>query len=162
MGVACREEDRAQATVEMAIVAPVMLILALIVYNVMMFVSATARFDRVAPDVVLAHGVAPVGDAMGMPSGASAAVEVEKQLTRAMDGLEVRVEVAVEDGGGGGGAGGESLFSLVGSLRTYRCTLRYRPWPQGLSIAGVDLGAPFELVHTKAVTVDPWKSGVIM
>ena len=49
MGETCRAEDRAQATVEMAVVAPVMLVLALIVYNVMMFVSATARFDRVRP-----------------------------------------------------------------------------------------------------------------
>ena len=38
MGETCRAEDRAQATVEMAVVAPVMLVLALIVYNVMMFV----------------------------------------------------------------------------------------------------------------------------
>ena len=68
MGETCRAEDRAQAAVEMAVVAPVMLVLALIVYNVMMFVSATARFDRVAPDVVLAHGVAPAGDATGVLS----------------------------------------------------------------------------------------------
>lgn len=162
MGETCRAEDRAQATVEMAIVAPVMLVLALIVYNVMMFVSATARFDRVAPDVVLAHGVAPAGDATGVLSGASAAAQVEKQLAQAMDGHEVRVEVVVEGGEGSDGSDRGSLLSLVGSLRTYRCTLRYRPWPQGLSIAGVDLGAPFELVHSKAVTVDPWKSGVIV
>ena len=76
MGETCRAEDRAQATVEMAVVAPVMLVLALIVYNVMMFVSATARFDRVAPDVVLAHGLAPAGDATGVLSGASAAAQV--------------------------------------------------------------------------------------
>lgn len=42
-------EERAQATVEMAVVAPVLLVLALIVYNIMLFVAATARFDRIAP-----------------------------------------------------------------------------------------------------------------
>ena len=56
-------EKRAQATVEMAVVAPVMIILALIVYNLMQFACAVARFDRVAPDVVLAQGVSPQGDA---------------------------------------------------------------------------------------------------
>ena len=48
-------EERAQATVEMAVVTPVLLVLALIVYNVMIFASAVARFDRVVPDIVLAH-----------------------------------------------------------------------------------------------------------
>lgn len=54
-------ETRAQATVEMAVVAPVLIVLALIVYNIMMFLSATARFDRVAPDIVLAHAASPAG-----------------------------------------------------------------------------------------------------
>lgn len=48
-------EERAQATVEMAVVVPVLLVLALIVYNIMLFVAATARFDRIAPDIVAAH-----------------------------------------------------------------------------------------------------------
>ena len=56
-------EKRAQATAEMAVVAPVMIILALIVYNLMQFACAVARFDRVAPDIVLAQGVSPQGDA---------------------------------------------------------------------------------------------------
>lgn len=54
-------EERAQATVEMAVVTPVLLVLALIVYNVMIFASAVARFDRVVPDIVLAHAVASEG-----------------------------------------------------------------------------------------------------
>lgn len=56
-------EERAQATVEMAVVTPVLLVLALIVYNVMIFASAVARFDRVVPDIVLAHAVASEGGA---------------------------------------------------------------------------------------------------
>ena len=63
MGVgAVLYEERAQATVEMAVVAPVLLALALIVYNVMVFAGAVARFDRVVPDIVLAHAVAPEGE----------------------------------------------------------------------------------------------------
>lgn len=42
-------EERAQATVEIAVVTPVLLVLALIVYNVMIYASAVARFDRVVP-----------------------------------------------------------------------------------------------------------------
>ena len=63
MGVgAVLYEERAQATVEMAVVTPVLLALALIVYNVMVFAGAVARFDRVVPDIVLAHAVAPEGE----------------------------------------------------------------------------------------------------
>lgn len=149
-------EERAQAVVEMAVVAPVMVVLALIVYNVMVFSAATARFDRVAPDVVLAHGVSPEG---GEGAGtASAARTVEAQLAAAMEGYDVEVEVRVDEAGEGGG----SVLSLVGSLRTYSCTMRYAPWPSGFSIASVSLGAPVFLTHERAVTVDPWRPGVVL
>ena len=59
MGIRTRlREECAQATVEMAVVTPVLLVLALIAYNVMLFAGAVARFDRVVPDIVLAHAVA--------------------------------------------------------------------------------------------------------
>lgn len=150
-------ETKAQATVEMAIVAPVLLVLALIVYNVMQFVAATARFDRVVPDVVIAHGVAPSGqeDAADV---SDAAAEVATQIERAMDGHDVEIEVVVESDADDGGGG---LLSLVGGQRTYRCAMSYIPWPGDLSIAGVSLGAPPTLRHERAVTVDPWRSGVV-
>lgn len=150
-------EDRAQATVEMAVIAPVLIIVGLIAFNLMLFVSATARFDRVAPDVVIAHGVSPVGGEGS--SAAAAAGRVEEELRRAMGPYPVEVEVAVEGAADGGGG---SLLSLVGSLRTYTCTMRFAPWPQGLSIAGVALGAPAQLVHERSVTVDPWRPGVVL
>lgn len=155
-------EQRAQATVEMAVVAPVMLVVALIVYNVMTFVCITARFDRVAPDIVLAHGISPSGDATGSLSAAGAAAMVEERLVRAMGNEGVVVEVSVEGQAEEDGADGGPLLNMVGGLRTYRCTLRYVPWPLDISIAGVDMGAPLELTHAKVVTVDPWRSGVVV
>ncbi|MBE6468666.1 MAG: hypothetical protein E7001_01555 [Coriobacteriaceae bacterium] len=150
-------EDRAQATVEMAVVAPVMIVVALIVYNLMLFLAATARFDRMAPDIVIAHGVSPVGGEAA--SAAAAAASVEDELRRAMGPYPVEVEVALEDGSGQDDG---PLLSLVGSLRTYTCTMRYAPWPQGLEIAGASLGAPAQLSHIRAVTVDPWRPGVVV
>ena len=144
--------DAAQATVEMAVTAPVLIVLALIVFNTMSFASAVARFDRVAPDIVLAHGVSPEGD------GGMAAVDaVESHLGDAMEGYDLEIEVTCEDAAADG-----SMLSLVGGLRTYRCTMRYAPWPSGLSIAGVDLGAPALLSHERSVTVDPWRPGAVM
>lgn len=148
-------EERAQATVEMAIVAPVLIVLALVAYNAMMFASAVARFDRVAPDVVLAHAVSPVGD-----GGADVVTTtVEEQLAQAMAGCGVEIEVVLE---GEDDQGLGSLLTLVGVTRTYRCVMRYAPWPSALTIAGVDMGAPLYLEHERAVVIDPWRPGVVM
>lgn len=149
-------ETRAQATVEMAVVAPVLIVLALIVYNIMMFLSATARFDRVAPDIVLAHAASPAGadDREGSVVGTVAA-----ELSEAMGsyGVEIEVTCAEEESSGVG-----SVFSLVGGQRTYRCVMKYVPWPGNVVLAGVDMGAPVVLEHIREVTVDPWRPGVVM
>lgn len=154
--VSLHRETCAQAAVEMAVVAPVLIVLALIVYNIMMFLSATARFDRVAPDIVLAHAASPAGadDQSGSVAGTVAA-----ELSEAMGSYDVEIEVTcAEEGSSGAG----SVFSLVGGQRTYRCILKYVPWPGNIVLAGVDMGAPVVLEHVREVTVDPWRPGVVM
>ena len=150
-------EERAQATVEMAVVTPVLLVLALIVYNVMIFASAVARFDRVVPDIVLAHAVAPEGE--GDERSIDASVTVQTQILNAMEGYDLQIEVSSEQGAATSDGG---LLSLSGTFRTYTCTMHYEPWPSSLSIAGLSLGAPAQLSHECAVTVDPWRPGVVM
>ena len=89
-GVVC--EEGAQATVELAVVAPVLVVLALISYNMMVFVSATARFDRVAPDIVLAHGSSPPASESDAGAGTwGVADAVAGELERAMEGYEVEI-----------------------------------------------------------------------
>lgn len=136
MGIRKRlREERAQATVEMAVVTPVLLVLALIVYNVMVFAGAVARFDRVVPDIVLAHAVAPSGE--GDDDSIDASVTVQAQIQHAMEGYDLQIEVSSEQGTTTSDGG---LLSLSGTFRTYTCTMRYEPWPSSLSIAGVSLG----------------------
>lgn len=150
-------EERAQATVEMAVVVPVLLVLALIVYNIMLFVAATARFDRIAPDIVAAHAVSPSGESDGSTDDSVGVIE--SQIEGAMAGYDVEIEVTCTEGGA---SSGDDLLTLIGGLRTYRCSMRMRPWPSSLSIAGVDLGAPVALAHHRDVTVDSWRPGVVM
>ena len=88
-------EDNAQATVEMAVVLPVLLILAILVYNVMLFVCAVARFDHVVADVVMAQAVSPPRDT----GAADCASRVAASLEEAMEGYRVEVDVACEGGG---------------------------------------------------------------
>lgn len=146
-------EDKAQATVEMAVVLPVLLILAILVYNVMLFACAVARFDHVVADVVMAQAVSPPGDS-GATDGAA---RVAASLEEAMEGYRVLISVAGERGASTDGG----VLELVGALHTYRCEMRFQPWPGALSIAGVSLGAPLELTHTRSITVDPWRPGVV-
>lgn len=113
-------EERAQATVEMAVVTPVLLVLALIVYNVMVFASAVARFDRVVPDIVLAHAVASEGE--GDESSADASATVQTQILNAMEGYDLQIEVSSEQGAKALDGG---LLSLSGTFRTYTCTMHY-------------------------------------
>ena len=153
----CLHEERAQATVEMAIVTPVLLALALIVYNIMVFAGAVARFDRVVPDIVLAHAVAPGGE--GDDSSIDASARVQTEIQAAMEGYDLQIEVSSEQGTGTADSG---LLSLSDTFRTYTCTMSYKPRPGALSIAGVSLGAPATLAHERAVTVDPWRPGVVM
>ena len=151
-----RTEECAQATVELAVVAPVMVVLALIVYNLMLFAAATARFDRVVPDIVLAHASSPAGTREdGTRPDTCAAVR--EQLEAAMEGYDVEIDVAREGGSTVGG-----MLSFVGDPETYRCTMDYRPWPSNFSIAGVRLGAPMFLKHQRDCVIDPWRSGVVL
>lgn len=142
MGIRTRLcEERAQATVEMAVVTPVLLVLALIVYNVMVFAGAVARFDRVVPDIVLAHAVAPSGEGDGSSIDASATVQA--QIQHAMEGYDLQIEVSSEQGTTTSDGG---LLSLSGTFRTYTCIMRYEPWPSSLSIAGVSAGGTGKVV----------------
>ena len=151
----CLRESSAQATVEMAAVVPVLLVLALIVYNLMLYASAAVRFDRVAADVVIAQGVSPSGETAGADGAASV---IERELARAMEDYPVEVEVACEQEEAEQG----TMLSLVGALRTYRCTMRFTPWPSGFSLAGVRLGVPAVMEHERTVTVDAWRPGVVV
>ena len=111
-------EERAQATVEMAVVTPVLLVLALVAYNIMIFAGAVARFDRVVPDIVLAHAVAPGGE--GDESSIDASATVQAQIQDAMEGYDLQVEVSSEQGTASSDGG---LLSLSGTFRTYTLSL---------------------------------------
>ena len=116
-----------------------------------------SRFDRAVPDIVLAHAVASEGE--GDESSVDASATVRTQILNAMEGYDLQIEVSSEQGAEASDGG---LLSLSGTFRTYTCTMHYEPWPTSLSIAGVPLGAPTTLSHERAVTVDPWRPGVVM
>lgn len=143
-------------TVELAVVTPVVIVVALVVLNLMGFVEACAAFDQVALDAVVAHGVAPSGE----QSEGRAASEVRSAIEELL-GREGRCEVGVRAEAVGMGATSSGLV-MSPLLTRYVCTLTYRPWPRLLRMPGVTYEAPLALRHECELVVDRFRSGVVM
>ena len=151
------DDEEGQMIVEMAVVAPVLIIVAVVVFNLLMFLTAVARFDRVAFDAVLALAVAPSGEA----SDRGQEHTVQEAIAGAMGKMRgvtvtVQAEPAWKDV-----ATGRVGFSCAPYLTRYRCVLSYEPWPQGLTVAGVSAGTPPTLRHERIIVVDRYRSGVV-
>ena len=145
-----------QMAVELAVLVPVVMVVALIVVNLMEFVDACAAFDRLSLDEVIAEGVSPSGEQSVAAS--VAAVEGALRASLGREGscdVEVRAErVSPEEG--------ESLLSVAPLLTRYTCTLVFRPWPRELRLPGVMYAAPLELRHERTLVIDRYRPGVVV
>lgn len=145
-----------QMTVELAVVTPVVIVVALIVLNLMGFVEACAAFDQAALDAVISHGVAPAGEQTQI----AAVDEVREALSEAL-GREGTCEVEVSASAAGEGAR-DATFALSPLLTRYTCTLVYRPWPRLLRMPGITYEAPLVLRHERELVVDRYRPGVVV
>lgn len=145
----------AQMTVELAVMTPVVIVVALVVLNLMGYVEACAAFDQAAQDAVIAQGVAPSGSQTAEHAAAEVRSLLEELLGR-RDRCEVEVRAEAVS------AGAEGFFVISPLLTRYVCTLRYRPWPRLLRMPGVTYEAPLSLRHECELVVDRYRSGVVM
>ncbi len=154
----CRSRaERGQMAVELAVVLPVCIVVALVAFNLCRFIEACATFDRVAPDAVIAQGVSPAGE----QSALSAAGQVRSSIQSALDMSSCEVSVQVS-GASQGAARSAVGFSVSPLLTTFTCTLRYRPWPGSFVMAGVVFTPPIALTHTRTLVVDRFRPGVVV
>lgn len=150
------QSESGQMAVELAVLMPVVVAVALVVYNLARFVALCAVFDGVAPDAVLVQGVSPAG----LQTDVAAVDKVRTQIEESLDAAEAcEVDVTASRLREETGAG---LFRLSPSLTRYTCTLSFRPWPSSFVLAGVSFRAPLVLTHQKALVVDRYRSGVVM
>lgn len=157
MGVRALRNQRGQMAVETAVVVPVCIVVALIVFNISRFVEACASFDRIAMDAVISQGVSPPGE----QSASAAAGQVQACIESAL--AMPNCEVSVGATGASAHVSGKGLrFPVSPLLTTYTCTLRYRPWPHSFVIAGVAFSPPVALTHERTLTVDRFKPGVVV
>ncbi len=145
-------EERGQMVAEMAVMVPVILVCALVAMNGAWFANLCARFDRVAMDAALAHGVSPAGE----QDATAAASQVKAAIEGAMADPDLVIEVSAEhlDLFSGG------VFSISPSRVRFTCSMGYRPHPSSFSIAGASFALPVLATHTRSIVVDASTIGI--
>lgn len=134
-----------QATVELAVVFPVVIIVAVILVNAALFFSECSAFDRQFRNAVRACAASP---AYGQDQG-SICAQIKRMLDEAIerDYLEVQVDCS------GGGFG----------LTTFTATAEFSPTLFGLGMKSEVFGVGLpKLRHTSSLTVDCYKPGMLL
>lgn len=137
--------ESGQMTVEFVIAFPVMMIIAVIAINSVLFFSECASFDRLARQAICVYGSAP---GYGETSGhVSARVQQELQGQFFHDWEKVQVS---------------SLGRSPGHV-TYTAQLELTPTLFGRSFSGHVFGVSLlPLKHQVSMTIDPYKPGAII
>lgn len=137
--------DSGQMTVELAVVFPILIIIAVIAVNVLLFFSECAMFDNVFRDAVRVHAASP---AYGQDIEQGRAL-VASALSEGFDQPYESIRVAVE-----GANGGHVRFSA---------TLEFFPTLFGLGLKTSVLGVALPpLSHSTDFVVDCYKPGVFL
>ncbi len=134
-----------QMTVELAVAMPVMIAIAVIVVNAILFMGECAAFDRLAKDAIRVHAASP---GYGMDAQACAA-RVQETLALSFDKDFEQVRVEVRD--------------VAGGHLCYEATLSFAPTLFGRSFSGVVFGVALPPVqHRAQLVVSPFKPGVVV
>lgn len=131
-------------TVELCVVFPVVIVIAVIATNALSFFGYCAEFDRVARNAVRTYATSlAYGE-----STDSAVSRVETALEEAMDASNLECDVSASRNGLGYGS--------------YEMTLRFKPTLFGLGLHSEVFGVPLpELSHQSRLTVCPYKPGML-
>lgn len=147
IGRSCRPERAlaGQATIELMVALPVLIAIAVIAVNALLFVSECASFDRLARDAVRTYAASP---AYG--TGATAATsDVQGALEQSFNREYLHVDVRV---------GGHSP-----ALMRYTATLVFTPTLFGHPFSGSVFGVQMPpLSHDVSLTIDPYKPGAFV
>lgn len=133
-----------QMAVELAVVMPVVLAIAVIAVNACTFFSECAQFDRVGRNAVRVVAASPAHEQDAGASADRVRAAIESQMGAACSDCRVTVEQS----------GGYLSFTM---------TMSYAPTLFGMglreSIFGVELP---KLSHTATMTVDAYKPGMLL
>lgn len=137
-------ERRGQMTVELCVVFPVVIIVAVIATNALLFFGYCAEFDRLARSAVRTYATAPE---YGGSTGRSLQL-VTDAVEGSLDASNLECEVSVDKDFRG--------------YESYKMTLRYAPTLFGMGLADEVFGVPLpKLSHETRLTVNPYKPGML-
>lgn len=137
--------EEGQMTVELAVAFPVLLVVAVIAVNALLFFSECAAFDNASRDAVRVCAASP---AYGQGIEQSRA-QVASVLSEAFDRPNVEASVAVE-----GASAGHTTFTS---------TLHFSPTLFGLGLKTSVFGVALPpLTHSVSFTVDCYKPGALI
>lgn len=137
--------EEGQATVELAVALPVLVIVAMIAVNALLFFSECAAFDRVARDAVRVQAASP---AYGQSVEQSVAL-IATSLDASFSEPYLSSSVSASDAGSG--------------HTTFTATLEFSPTLFGLGLKDEVFGVPLpHLHHSTALTIDVYKPGVLL
>lgn len=157
LGMRALEGNRGQMVVELAVVLPAVLALAIAAVNVCWYLEAAALFDRISLDSVIVRASSPSGDQKlsGVEGDVRQLIEMSMYTAK-------RTRVSVTSRSLGASPQGRAQFTLAPHLREYTCTMTYTAWPASFSVAGFAATPPFEVKKTKRIVVDPYRTGVVV
>ena len=150
----CVSEDRGQMAVEMAVCIPVVLVVAIVIANAAWYMNLCAKFDRVALDMAIAHGVSPSGE----QDLTNAAREIEAALREAMGEDVPDIQVKIEHIPWFGVS--EGIFTISPTRVRIECWMGFRPWPQRISLGFMTAEMPAIAPHRRSVVVDVGRLGL--
>lgn len=137
--------EAGQATIELVVMLPVLLAVAFIVMNAMLFLSECASFDRMVPQAVRVHAASP---SYGQDAQQAKNL-VESQLKEEFNKENLSVSVAVR--------------TVSGGMLRFDATLEFAPTLFGLGMRSEFFGVSLpKLSHTASLTVDRYKPGVVI
>ena len=139
------KDRNAQMTLELAIVFPILIIIAVVLVNALSFAGECARFDRVSRNAIRTQTTSPAAS-----SNSNSLVSVlQSELDGAFDMSNEDVVATFTNESAG--------------LTTYECTLVWRPTLFGMGLKKKVFGVRlFELEHKIELTTDPHRSGDIL
>lgn len=142
-------DESGQMTIEFVVMFPVMLVIACIAANSLMFFSECAAFDVQAKNAVRTYATSPAYGENGQARTHLAKQHISQQLDGSFKKNGMTVRVDAEEGGKG--------------MTTYRATLLYKPNLLGIALRDSLFGVTFpRLRHTVALTVSPYRPGMFV
>ena len=144
MGGTRLREEKGQATVELAVMLPVAIVVAIVVVNALTFFGTCASFDRVARQTVCAWAAAPAAGEDAGDVAARLADALEERFAESHTAVSVRAEAA-----------------SAGLVR-FTARIEYFPTLFGLGLRSEVFGVALPpLVHEVDLAVDAYKPGIL-